>query len=264
MPSKATNSEPITAASPQRNVIGPSWPPAPQDLALRDGEIHVWCAAPAAFFPELDRFRSLISQPELARAARFHFPVHRDHYIIRHGILRLILGRYLRQEPSRIEFGQGKFGKPTVKTDSSLHFNDSHSGDLALFAFTKLGPIGVDIECVRPIPDFENIAARYFCAREIALMRELSPDDKMTAFFSCWTGKEAYLKATGEGIGQGLDKVEIKLDENLRATALHIPGDVHTHWTIGAFTPAPRYLGAVALVGEIPAVSQWQFCASSL
>jgi len=258
MPFRATSEEPTPAVSPTPSIAC-SWPPAAQNVSLHPGEVHVWCAAQGSFPQQLANFCSAISTAELDRAGRFRFPAHRDRYIARHGILRLILGRYLDQDPGRLEFERGKFGKPSLKNNPALHFNDSHSGELALFAFTTLCPIGVDIECLRPIPEFENIAAQYFCSREIELMRLLPPEKRMAAFYSCWTGKEAYLKATGEGISEGLDKVEVILDENLCAIALHVPGDPHANWSLQSFSPAPGYVGAVVLQGYIPPVSHWQF-----
>jgi 4'-phosphopantetheinyl transferase len=260
MPSKAIRANAIT--SPQPAVEPCSWPAPPQDIVLHSNAVHIWCAAPRAFSQSLARFHSLLSTEERERAAKFHFAADRDSYTIRHGLRRLFLSRYTRQDPSQIEFAHGPFGKPEIKADgASLFFNDSHSAELALFAVTSHCPLGVDIECMRPIPEFENIAARFFSPPEVQMMRELSPDQRMTAFYSCWTAKEAYLKATGEGIGAGLDKVEVTLDQDLQAVALRVPADSEASdkWSVRAFSPALGYLGAVAVNAEISKVSLWRF-----
>ena len=260
MSSKTNRREAVAPALPQPQAGRCPWPAPPPNPALRPGETHLWCAEPGAFHQHLSRFNGLISEAEQDRAARFHSAGHRDAYIIRHGVLRLLLGQYLRQAPAEIEFLHGSRGKPVIPAAASeLHFNESHSGDLALFAFTTVCPIGVDIERIRPIPDFERIATHYFSAQEVHMMRELPPDQRMKAFYACWTGKEAYLKATGEGIGAGLDKVEITLDQNLEAAGLTVSEDSHAAWRLHPFSPAPGYLGAVALTGTITALSLWRF-----
>jgi 4'-phosphopantetheinyl transferase len=267
MSSKTSNGDAIVAPLPlpQPDADPCTWPTPARPIAPSASEVHVWCATPAALSQHLSSFHSLISVAERDRADKFRFAADREGYIIRHGILRIILSRYLELEPTRIEFVHGYAGKPALKADRvPLFFNDSHSRELALFAFTGGCPIGVDIECVRPIPEFESIASHYFSPREVQRMRTLSSDKKMTAFYSCWTGKEAYLKATGEGIGKSLDKVEITLDEDLRAIALHVPGNPQSpsEWKVRAFSPAPGYLAAIALHGEISAVNCWRFPAS--
>jgi 4'-phosphopantetheinyl transferase len=261
MLSKAIRIRTLAAPLMQPDSDPCTWPVPPQDVALRNGEIHLLCAAPSAFSHSLSRFRSLLAPPELERAAKLHFPADRDSYTIRHGLRRLLLSRYLQQDPLRIEFVYGKAGKPEIKNDGlSLFFSESHSAGLALFAVTCMSPVGVDIEWVRPIPEFDKIAAHYFSAHEVRALRNLPLDDRMTAFYSCWTSKEAYLKATGEGIGAGLNKVEITLDQSLRAVALHVTGSsrAQSTWRLQAFSPAPGYVGAVAVNGNVPSVSQWR------
>jgi 4'-phosphopantetheinyl transferase len=238
------------------------WPAPPEEIALRIGQIHIWCAAPRDFSRSLSSFRSLLSVAELDRSAKFHFPTDCDSYIIRHALLRLILGRYLQQAPSGIEFSHGPYGKPMVKACGvPLHFNDSHSAELVLFAITAVGPVGVDVECMRPIAEFESIASQYFTPREVEVMRALPAGKKLEAFYSCWTGKEAYLKATGEGIGESLHKVEVILDAGLRATSLSFHGDEVCSapaWQLRAFSPAPGYLGAVSVQTDLSELDLWR------
>jgi 4'-phosphopantetheinyl transferase len=260
MPSKATNAH--AGAAPLIHPDGDqcTWRFAPDDVVLAGGEIHVFCAAPSAFCHSLSRYRSLLSAAELERAAKFRFPADQDSYTIRHGLRRLLLSRYMMQEPSRIEFVYGANGKPEIKDGAaSLFFNDSHSGDLALFALTSISAIGVDIECARPIPEFERIASHYFSPREVQAMRDLPPEERIAAFYSCWTGKEAYLKATGEGIATGLHNVEITL-ERRRAVALVLPADRQDQasWYLKSFLPAAGYIGAVVVKADAPCVRQWR------
>jgi 4'-phosphopantetheinyl transferase len=155
------------------------------------------------------------------------------------------------QRPTEIEFCDGRFGKPEIKGGLSrerLNFSISHSGDLALYAVPRLGPVGVDVEWLRPVPHFEEIASRFFSPRETEMLMTLSTDRRMEGFFACWTRKEAFLKATGEGIGGGLAKAEVTLTpweepEILRTSAESEAGN---ECQLRSFSPDPGYLAAVA------------------
>lgn len=219
----------------------------PAALSLSEDEIHLWRLDRREWSGELLRMRDLLSAPERERAGRFHFAKDRDFYIARHGALRVILGRYLPRNPAELAFSYSARGKPSLET-GELHFNDSHSSDCALFAVTKACSLGVDIEAVRPIPEFENIAERYFSPREVAMMRALPPEIRMHAFYTAWTRKEAFLKATGEGITVSLPKVEVTLSPEDPPAILAVPGDpdAATAWKMKAFSPAQGYLGAIA------------------
>jgi 4'-phosphopantetheinyl transferase len=228
-----------------------SWRSAPGPLRLASDEIHVWCANLGDFRGEWLQLYGLLSSAERARAERFRFCKDRNEYIISQGMLRIILSRYLEQHPTKIEFCYGRFGKPEIKADlvrERLNFNISHSGGLALYAVTHSCPVGVDVEWLRPIPHFEEIASRFFSPRETETLMALSTECRMEGFFACWTRKEAFLKATGEGISEGLAKVEVTLTpweepEILRTTA---ELKARTEWQLRSFSPAPGYLAAVA------------------
>lgn len=203
------------------------------------------------FDSELPQFQAMLSSVEKTKAEKFRFSKDRNHYVIRHGILRVILSRYLERRPSEIDFCYGPFGKPEIKGDLAggcLNFNDSRSGDLAVYGVTRACPLGVDVEKLRPVPDFEEIASRFFTPREAETLMSLPSERQMEAFFACWTGKEAFLKTTGEGIGEGLAKVEVTLTPGEEAGILRIRGEsqAQTEWQLRSFSPAPGYLAAVA------------------
>lgn len=238
-----------------------SWPCPPETVRLESNQIHVWSTVLSDFDSELPRFQAMLSSAERMKAERFQFSKDRKYYVIHRGILRVILGRYLEQRPSEIDFCYGRFGKPEIKGNvvrGSLNFNDSHSGDLALYAVTRACPIGVDVERLRPVPDFEEIASRFFSPREAETLMALPSERQMEAFFACWTRKEAFLKATGEGIGEGLAKVEVTLTPGEEAEILRIAGEsqAQTEWQLRSFSPAPGYLAAVAFRNHNLALSR--------
>jgi len=146
------------------------------------------------------QFGGLLTLDEQERAARFRFPHLQSSFILARGALRILAGRYLNTGPAGIRFQYGPKGKPGLAEPERLRFNVSHSGTLALFAFTLDTEIGVDVEEIRPMPDMEQIAANFFSAQEAGEMMALPAERREPVFFQCWTRKEAYLKALGEGL----------------------------------------------------------------
>jgi 4'-phosphopantetheinyl transferase len=196
----------------------------------------------------VDQFRSLLSADETARAARFLFEHLQHSFILARGALRILLGRYLNTAPADLAFTYGAKGKPALAGPASLQFNASHSGDLALFAFTMGCELGVDIEAVRPMPDLEDVARRFFCADETAELMALSPGQRDQAFFLCWTRKEAYIKATGEGLSSPLDAFRVTLRPGDPARMVHLERDpiAAQAWTLHDLALDPRYAAALA------------------
>ncbi len=238
------------------------WPIAPEKVSLEPGEIHLWAAAMSEFADQAQNLSALLSLAELARAQKFRFIEDRDRYVIRHGLARQILSRYLEQVPSVIKFRTGVHGKPELSkstADHPLFFNTSHSADITIVAITPDGPIGVDIERVQGIPDMENIARRFFLPSETGTLMALPKNSRVQAFYNCWTRKEAFLKATGEGIGENLEKLEVTLAPGDEPEVLSFRGDFQEsmQWHLNPFSPAPGYVGCVVYKSTALALSHW-------
>lgn len=195
--------------------LGPRWP-APlasgSPITLSGDAVHVWSVG---LDPSSSRVRmafDLLAPLERGRAARFHFEKDRRHYAVCRGVLRMLLGAYLDQEPSRVELDYGPWGKPAVTgAGSGLHFNVSHAGGRALLAFARGRELGVDLELERPVPEMEELAARYLSPAESETLLALPEGERQAAFFRCWTRKEAFLKATGDGLTRALDGFSVSL-----------------------------------------------------
>ena len=235
------------------------WLSSPVDLTLSKDEVHIWRAAldlPAA---RLQKLVKSLSADEQVRAERFHFEQHRQRFIAGRGILRTILGRYLGTEPQQLRFCYASSGKPALADDfeDRLQFNLSHSQGLALYAVTRDRQVGIDLEQLRPTADVEQIAQRFFSAQEYAVIQALPPDQKQEAFFRYWTCKEAYLKATGDGLSQ-LERIEVSLTPG-PAKLLKIPGDRHQDWILQELKPATDYAAAIAVAGQDWQLTRWQF-----
>jgi 4'-phosphopantetheinyl transferase len=214
--------------------------------------IQVWAVvteAPDSIVAELEE---LLSPDEKIRASRFRFDRHRRSFVIARGTLRILLGRYLDRAPAGIQFECGAKGKPAVAPRNELEFNVSHSGGLATFAFTLGCQIGIDLEKIRPLPDMEPIARRFFNTDEAAEIMSLHPKERDRAFFLCWTRKEAYIKATGDGLSAPLDDFRVTLRPCELPRFVHISHDEAAAgaWTLHDLQFAPDYAGALAYRGS--------------
>ena len=220
------------------------------------GEIHVWHACVDRVDADLCYFETLLSADEKNRADRFHFPKDKNRFVVARGLLRELIGAYLQQAPSRLEFSYAEYGKPSLaaeNTSNGLCFNLSYSGDVVLYAIARERNLGIDVEQMRADAARDDIAQRHFAARELSDLRSLPPEQRLEGFFNCWTRKEAYLKATGIGLRIALDSFSVTLTPGQPAQLL---SGVETKWQIAARSPEEGYVAAVVYDGA-PAVLQY-------
>ncbi len=206
------------------------------------------------------RLWAWLSSDERARAERFRFAVHRNRFVVARGRLREILGASLGVAPGEIAFEYSPRGKPSLARPfaaQGLRFNLSHADGLALYAIAHGREVGVDVERVRPLPDAESIAERFFSPREQAALRALPASERAAAFFACWTRKEAFLKATGDGLARPLDGFDVSVVPGLPARLERVEGDPLEagRWSLAEVRPAAGYLGAVAVAGARASLS---------
>jgi 4'-phosphopantetheinyl transferase len=232
------------------------WLPVPENLTLLPNHVHIWRIHLDVPEAQQQNLLATLSGDELARANRFHFQEHRQRFIAGRGILRSILGSYLGIEPQQVLFDYQERGKPVLAATlahSGLWFNLSHSQGLALCAVNYHHQIGIDLEYIRRMSDVEALAKRFFLPREYDVVRSLSNHQQQEIFFRYWTCKEAYLKATGEGLAQ-LEQIEILLN-------LSEPAQLKTseNWSLFELTPAQDYLAAVVVAGSGCHLQFWQY-----
>ncbi len=192
----------------------------------------------------------LLSRDERDRADKFHHARDRWHYVVARGTLRQLLAERLRIAAKAVEFAETEYGKPklaAVHGAVDLEFNVSHSGSLALYAFASGRAVGVDVELMREIPDTDDLAERFFSATEIASLRALPHEKRSSAFLTCWTRKEALIKALGMGLSCPLDAFDVTIDPDTPAGLTRMDERVGRveHWAMLAFVPSPRYVAAV-------------------
>jgi 4'-phosphopantetheinyl transferase len=225
-------------------------PAAP--LTLSADDVHVWQARLDDH--DAGGLRLLLSADEISRADRFHFPKDRDHYTVARGLLRKLLAAYLRLGPAELQFTYAEKGKPSlVESQRSLiNFNLAHSHGVVLYAFSTGREIGVDVEFLREDFAGDQIAERFFSPGEIDTLRSVPASLRKEAFFNCWTRKEAYIKARGEGLSLPLDEFDVSLLPGEDAALLRNhkePAEVG-RWTMRSIPVPTGYAAALVVEGN--------------
>jgi 4'-phosphopantetheinyl transferase len=193
-----------------------------------------------------------LSDAERIRASRFAFDRDRRRFVVTRARLRQLLGVRLDVRPDSVDLVYGEHGKPALvrgHVDSDLRFNVSHSDDVAVYAFSPGREIGIDVEAVRVIRDADDIAARFFSRHENEAYLALDRRDRPLGFFNCWTRKEAFIKALGDGLYHPLDRFDVSLAPGEPARILRVentPGDC-CGWHVESFSPTPGFVAAIVV-----------------
>lgn len=197
---------------------------------------------------------TLIDADERNRAERFRTRELRSRWVVARASLRDILASYSSTRPPDVRFEFEANGKPILASPQkrdSLHFNLSHSNDRALVGVSDFGPIGVDVEYKRPIRDWREVAQRFFSVDEIRQLDGIPEAERISAFYRCWTRKEAVIKASGEGLSARLGAFDVSLAPQVPAGMLggQHAGVAANGWHLADLEPGPGYVGALALSG---------------
>jgi 4'-phosphopantetheinyl transferase len=233
-------------------------------LVLGCDEVHVWRATLDQTPAQIQSFRHNLAADEQARAERFHFERDCGHFIVARGVLRAILGGYLKRAPECLSFCYSSHGKPALAGESdgaAIRFSVSHSHGVALYAVTRGREVGIDLERIRSDLAIAEIAGRFFSRQEVAMLQTLPTEAQREAFFHCWTRKEAYLKARGEGLSLPLDQFDVSLAPGEPAAILGAQPDPSeaSRWSLQELTPAPGYVAALAVKGQSWRLACWEW-----
>jgi 4'-phosphopantetheinyl transferase len=217
--------------------------------------VHVWFIDLREPGLSINGLKNVLSPQECFRAEKFKFQKDRVPYIIAHAALRRILAGYLELDPSQLEFREGPYGKPELVSTTrseTLNFNLSHSHQAALVAVTPGRQIGVDIEYIKREFEWQEVAERFFAPGEIARLRELPEEKQQRGFFTCWTRKEAYIKAKGGGLSIPLQDFEVSLSPGEPASLMSCISDPEetARWSLAEIDVGPEYAAAVAVQGH--------------
>lgn len=226
-------------------------------LVLTGRDVHVWTICLKTSDDTAERFEQVLAYDEKERARRFSFERLRRSFIVSHGTLRFVLGRYLGRHPAELRFQYGPRGKPAV-CGTNIEFNMSHSGNLAAIALTIGCPVGIDLEQIRPISYMHLLAHQYFHPEEFAEIAELPSAESECAFYCCWTRKEAYIKAAGNGLTVPLNNFRVSVTPADPVRLIH-PGDdgeSDAVWTLNNLQVPSGYAGALAYRDRPRSVTQ--------
>ena len=223
------------------NISSPPGPPP--------GVVHLWRRSLHASAAEVNWCYGMLSSEEKKRALRFGLERPRQDFVLTRGVLRWLLARYLGSTPQHVRLCHAPQGKPFLAGESDLCFNVSHTDGLALLAFVRGRAIGVDIEQQNRKVEAEQLAERFFSKRERDDLKRLHGDELRAAFFRCWTRKEAYIKAIGEGLSLPLHQFDVSIrpnDGNALLATRPNPSEA-SRWMLSDVSFHPEYAAAVAV-----------------
>ena len=240
------------------------WNRSPANVTLSQEDVHVWCASLDQSRERVQWLARTLNAEERVRARRFYFEQDRMRFIVAHGLLRTMLGHYSGTRPGRLRFRYSAQGKPSLArtfAGDGLRFNQARSHGLALYAFTLNREIGVDLQAIRLVSQAEWVTKRLFSDQEMLVFQALAEHEKQEAFFRYWTCKEAYVKASGEGLAQPLDQVDVSLAAEKPAKLLGINGDVQaaSRWSLQELKPATGLAAALVVEGFGYHLACWQW-----
>lgn len=247
-----------------RQIVGSptgEWLAGSTSPAIAEDEVHAWKVDLAAPVTDV----CMLSREEVERAARFHFERDRQHFKAARFALRSILGRYLNLPPESLEFGQTEYGKPFLINPEAagVLFNLSHSGEVAVIAVAREREVGVDVEFMRADFATDEVAEHFFSVAEIYTLSGLESHLRTQAFFNCWTRKEAYVKARGEGLSMPLDVFDVSLAPGVSAAMLgnRVDESEPSRWIFQDLQIASGYAGALVIeaVASRPHLSLFAF-----
>jgi len=231
------------------HYINNKWNAQFSGFELVENIVHIWSVPLSIDAKTQNKYWSVLSDEEKSRANRYKFDILKTKFIACRGVLRLLMGAYLGIDANQVEISYIKNGKPNHH--SNLEFNVSHSEDWAVIGFTLDTILGIDIECIKRNIEFEDIARRFFSLEESKLVINSPKEQLALYFYNCWTRKEAFVKALGDGLSFPLDQFEVSCVPSDPPQLLKTKWDKTeaTKWSLWGFEKDQDYVGAITLKG---------------
>lgn len=213
------------------------------DEKIEFDEAHIWKIPLNGTSYDMNSLLACLDQEEQARAQRFYFLQHQQQFVISHGCLRHILSHYIKLSPAELQFSTTEKGKPFC-VDSLLQFSLSHTQDYALLAISHT-PLGVDVEKIEPQRAELSIAKRFFAEEEYQHLATLPEPERIQAFFSVWTRKEAFVKALGLGLSYPLNAFAVNTAKAAAANFLRLSTEDDARWLLWDIAVPIEYRAAL-------------------
>jgi 4'-phosphopantetheinyl transferase len=248
-----------------------SWREVSEIPRVAPAEIQVWRVNLLASTGEISRLRNFLSAQEQRQAAQFHFVHDQRRFVIRRAVLRQLLSANLGLHPEEIQIASDRFQKPQIaaaQNPMQLRFNSSHSSDWALIALAQNCESGVDVEQHRHLPDRDELANNFFSEPEISELNRLPEPARTAGFFNCWTRKEAFVKAIGQGLAFPLDRFSVSLAPEQSAAIFEIAGDdstAHKKWSVTSINSIAGFSAALVFSSGLSSLAllDWPFASST-
>ncbi len=236
--------------------------PSEGTMCLGEDEIHLWAASLCLSAGVAEELLGVLSADERDRIRRLRVDRQRRRAAASRGLLRYLLASYTDTTPDHLRFEYGAKGKPALAgptPNGSLHFSLAHSADLLLVGIARGHGIGVDIELMRPLSNVDRLAARCLSSTERALFRRVPSAQRSQAFLVCWTRKEAFAKAIGQGLALRPRRIEVTPPPELPARLLAVDGDrgKAAGWELFHLEPEPAHVGALAARKSERRIGAW-------
>lgn len=237
------------------------------DYKLEQNDVHIWRAHLDWPKDKFDAAFQLLSEEEQARAERFVIEQHRDRYIASHAVLHQILSLYVNCPPEKLQFQQNDHGKPYIANlplGLNLQFNMSDSHDYALYGLRLDDEVGVDLEYMKSKIRAEEIAKRFFSPDEYRALLDLPPSERLEGFYRCWSRKEAYIKAIGQGLSFNLSRFSVSLKPDGLNCLLEVDGsaELARQWRLGSVSAPEHFQAALAVEGEVRKIKNFDWSKS--
>jgi 4'-phosphopantetheinyl transferase len=231
------------------------WKIPPTLLSIDSGQVHVWRIRLDLNNPDQTKFLSILSKNEVEKAEKFHFEADRIRYLVIRGALRVLLGKYGGEDPGSLEIAYSHSGKPYLSNKGNIKnilFNTSHAGEIGLIAVAVDRQVGVDLELIRQDKSIKSISKRFFTPEETAQLLALPELLQQEGFFTCWTRKEAFVKASGEGLSIPLNQFQVSFYPNDTPRLLSVRKETGEagRWSMFHLDPGTNYVGALVVEGK--------------
>jgi len=248
-------------SNPQQKTWQKTWQKTPDTLSLSNNHVDIWLCDLKLLSDDINYFYSILSEDECLRADKLKVEEKKQQYIIARGCLRQRLSLLTNIEPEDFVFKTLEHGKPVLNCDDrfvDITFNISHSHDLALIAISQKQNIGIDIEKINHESDHQALVTRFFSETEQSEFQTIEEINKAKAFCACWTRKEAFIKAIGDGITYGLDTFDVTVDPDIQTPNIKLHKPASKTWSAQNLSVGNDYMGCLVSDAPNANIRYWQ------